>query len=179
MQRYESLPPQFYIQDLAAITGRVCELRVNPYQADADRAARSWFNQCVSFTVHGIYFALTTNFRISVYDDRKKSKFLNYGKFDLFAALSFPDADSAHLETCIMFFFWAFSVHKLVVIHAIPSTHILDFRPTIFLTKATYNPNLTQCKLDMISPLVFTQTLMVPAQNTHMLQCCTSMYSRC
>ncbi|KAG1898866.1 terpenoid synthase [Suillus fuscotomentosus] len=95
MQRYESLPPQFYLQDLAAITGRVCELRVNPYQADADRAARSWFNQ------------------ISVYDDRKKSKFLNYGKFDLFAALSFPDADSAHLETCIMFFFWAFSTDDL------------------------------------------------------------------
>ncbi|OAX38211.1 terpenoid synthase [Rhizopogon vinicolor AM-OR11-026] len=95
MQRYESLPPQFYLQDLAAITGRVCELRVNPHQAEADRAARGWFNQC------------------SVYDDRKKSKFLNYGKFDLFAALSFPDADCMHLETCIMFFFWAFSTDDL------------------------------------------------------------------
>ncbi|KAG2145439.1 terpenoid synthase [Suillus bovinus] len=95
MQQFESLPPQFYLQDLAAITGRVCELRVNPHQAGADRAARSWFNQ------------------ISVYDDRKKSKFLNYGKFDLFAALSFPDADCMHLETCIMFFFWAFSTDDL------------------------------------------------------------------
>lgn len=95
MQRYESLPRQFYLQDLAAITGRVCELRVNPHQAEADRAARSWFNQ------------------ISVYDDRKKSKFLNYGKFDLFAALSFPDADCMHLETCLMFFFWAFSTDDL------------------------------------------------------------------
>ncbi|KIK45444.1 hypothetical protein CY34DRAFT_10411 [Suillus luteus UH-Slu-Lm8-n1] len=85
MQRYQSLPPQFYLQDLAAITGRVCELRVNPHQAEADRAARSW----------------------------NKSKFLNYGKFDLFAALSFPDADSMHLETCIMFFFWAFSTDDL------------------------------------------------------------------
>ena len=47
-----------------------------------------------------------------MYDDRKKSKFLNYGKFDLFAALSVPDADCMHLETCIMFFFWAFSVCK-------------------------------------------------------------------
>lgn len=95
MQRYESLPPQFYLQDLAAITGRVCELRVNPHQAEADRAARSWFNQ------------------ISLYNDRKKSKFINYGKFDLFATLSFPDADCAHLATCIMFFFWAFSTDDL------------------------------------------------------------------
>ncbi|KAG2145668.1 terpenoid synthase [Suillus cothurnatus] len=70
MQRYESLPPQFYLQDLAAITGRVCELRVNPHQAEADRAARSWFNH-------------------------------------------FPDADCMHLETCIMFFFWAFSTDDL------------------------------------------------------------------
>lgn len=52
MQRYQSLPPQFYLQDLAAITGRVCELRVNPHQAEADRAARSWFNQHVSFIVY-------------------------------------------------------------------------------------------------------------------------------
>lgn len=47
---------------------------------------------------------------IGLYDDRTKSKFLNYGKFDLFAALSFPDADLKHLTTCLMFFFWAFSV---------------------------------------------------------------------
>lgn len=66
---------------------------------------------------------------MSVYNDRNKSKFLNYGKFDLFAALSFPDADSMHLETCIMFFFWAFSVHTLVLIRVAQSTHcILDRR---------------------------------------------------
>jgi hypothetical protein len=49
MQRYESLPPQFYLQDIAAINGRISgrELRVNPHQAEADCAVRSWFNQCV------------------------------------------------------------------------------------------------------------------------------------
>jgi len=55
MHRYESLPSQFYLQDLAAITGRVCELRVNPHQAEADRMARAWFNKCVSLTVYGRY----------------------------------------------------------------------------------------------------------------------------
>ncbi|KAI6142946.1 terpenoid synthase [Pisolithus tinctorius] len=90
-----ALPSQFCLQDLAAITGRVCELRVNPHQAEADREARVWFNS------------------IGLYDDRKKSKFLNYGKFDLFAALSFPDADLKHLVTCLKFFFWAFSTDDL------------------------------------------------------------------
>ncbi|KAG2104282.1 isoprenoid synthase domain-containing protein [Suillus cothurnatus] len=96
MQRYESLPPQFYLHNIAAINGRVSsrELRVNPHQAEADRAARSWFNQ------------------LSVYDDRKTSKFLN-GKFDLLAALTFPDADCMHLETCLMFHMWAFSADDL------------------------------------------------------------------
>lgn len=47
---------------------------------------------------------------ISVYDDRKRSKFINYGKFDLFAALTYPDADMEHLITGLMFFFWAFAV---------------------------------------------------------------------
>lgn len=90
-----TLPSQFCLQDLAAITGRVCELRVNTHQAAADREARAWFDS------------------VGLYDDRKKSKFLNYGKFDLFAALSFPDADLEHLVTCLMFFFWAFSTDDL------------------------------------------------------------------
>ncbi|KAG6328755.1 hypothetical protein ID866_10334, partial [Astraeus odoratus] len=89
---YSSLPSQFCLPDLCAITGRICELRVNPFQAEADREARA----C-----------------IGLYDDRKKSNFLNYGKFDLFAALSFPDADLKHLTTCLIFFFWAFSTDDL------------------------------------------------------------------
>ena len=39
----------------------------------------------------------------------KKRKFLSH-RFDSYAGMSFPDADVAHLETCIMFFLWAFSV---------------------------------------------------------------------
>ncbi|KAF8124306.1 isoprenoid synthase domain-containing protein [Boletus edulis] len=88
-------PPQFCLQDLCAITGRVFELRVNPHQAEADRAARAWFNS------------------INLYDDRKRSKFINYGKFDLFAALTYPDADSEHLITGLMFFFWAFAADDM------------------------------------------------------------------
>ncbi|KIJ61711.1 hypothetical protein HYDPIDRAFT_31043 [Hydnomerulius pinastri MD-312] len=90
-----ALPSQSCLQDLSAITGRVCELRVNPHQAEADRTARAWFNS------------------ISLYDDKKRSKFVNYGKFDLFAALCFPDADLRHLITCLIFFFWAFSTDDL------------------------------------------------------------------
>ncbi|KAL4071511.1 isoprenoid synthase domain-containing protein [Scleroderma yunnanense] len=90
-----TLPSQFCLQDLSAITGRVCELRVNPHQAEADREARAWFSD------------------IGLYDDRTRSKFLNYGKFDLFSALSFPDADLKHLTTCLIFFFWAFSTDDL------------------------------------------------------------------
>ncbi|KAG9308665.1 isoprenoid synthase domain-containing protein [Chiua virens] len=92
---FDSLPSQFCLKDLSAITGRVCELRVNDHQATADHAARAWFNS------------------IRLYDDRKRSKFINYGKFDLFAALSFPDADLTHLTTCLIFFLWAFSTDDL------------------------------------------------------------------
>ena len=43
----DALPSQFCLQDLSAITGRVCELRVNAHQAEADCAARAWFNRYV------------------------------------------------------------------------------------------------------------------------------------
>ncbi|KAI6025522.1 isoprenoid synthase domain-containing protein, partial [Pisolithus marmoratus] len=110
-----ALPSQFCLQDLAAITGRVCELRVNRYQAEADREARTWFDRfVVSINSSLSCMKATLSFpSIGLYDDRKKSKFLNYGKFDLFAALSFPDADLKHLVTCLIFFFWAFSTDDL------------------------------------------------------------------
>lgn len=44
---FDALPSQFCLPDLSAITGRVCELRVNPHQAEADRFARAWFNRYV------------------------------------------------------------------------------------------------------------------------------------
>lgn len=107
---FDSLPSQFCLQDLSAITGRVCELRVNAHQAEADREACAWFNRYAFLNFCLWDSRLTLVCSISLYDDRKRSKFINYGKFDLFAALSFPDADLKHLTTCLVFFFWAFSV---------------------------------------------------------------------
>lgn len=133
---------------------------------------------CIIYSSTILYLSLTKIFRCSVYDDRKKSKFLNYGKFDLFAALSVPDADCMHLETCIMFFFWAFSVCKLVTVCLALLAHILECRPTIFLMKVTCSQNLTQCKPGMTSLSVFIPTQMVPVHNIHMLQCSTSVYFR-
>jgi len=90
-----TLPAYFTLQDLCAITGRACKLKVNPLQDEANDLACRWFD------------------RIGVYDETQKVKFLKFGKFDLFAALSFPEADLRHLETCLMFFFWAFSTDDL------------------------------------------------------------------
>ena len=47
--------------------------------------------------------------RHKVYHGLKKKKFLSH-RFDSYAGMSFPDADVTHLETCIAFFLWAFSV---------------------------------------------------------------------
>ena len=52
--------------------------------------------------------------RFRVYDARKAEYWLKSGRFDIFTALSFPDADLSHLETCQMFFFWAFSVCQVI-----------------------------------------------------------------
>lgn len=49
---------------------------------------------------------------LKVYPEPKQRKFLSHA-FDLYAGLSFPDADVEHLETCIAFFLWAFSVRHL------------------------------------------------------------------
>ncbi|EIW76869.1 terpenoid synthase [Coniophora puteana RWD-64-598 SS2] len=89
------LPSHFVLQDLCAISGRACELKVSPLQREAGALATKWFDS------------------IGVYDEIKFTKFTKFGKFDLFAALSFPEADLRHLETCLMFFFWAFSTDDL------------------------------------------------------------------
>lgn len=122
---FDSLPSQFCLKDLTAITGRVCELRVNAHQAEADREARAWFNRYTSlaFCLWNVPLILLRS--IQLYDDRKRSKFVNYGKFDLFAALGFPDADSNHLTTCIIFFFWAFSV-RLSRVPNVPCANISE-----------------------------------------------------
>ncbi|KAF5374219.1 hypothetical protein D9758_004664 [Tetrapyrgos nigripes] len=87
-------PSQFHLSDLTAITGSVCELKRNPHIRGANRASEAKFK------------------RIGAYEGRKLQRFLSH-RFDLFAELSFPDADQEHLETCIDFFFWAFSFDDL------------------------------------------------------------------
>lgn len=59
-----------------------------------------------------IFFTGYSNCLVSslgVYHGEKEKKFLSHS-FDLYAGLSFPDADVTHLDTCIAFFLWAFSV---------------------------------------------------------------------
>ncbi|KAL0573035.1 hypothetical protein V5O48_008928 [Marasmius crinis-equi] len=88
-------PPSFVLRNICDITRPVFELKSNPNQELANKAALDWFQ------------------RFRVYDTRKAERWLKSGRFDTFAALSFPDADLSHLETCQMFFFWAFSTDDL------------------------------------------------------------------
>ncbi|KAF8883528.1 isoprenoid synthase domain-containing protein [Infundibulicybe gibba] len=88
-------PSTFRLKNLVAITARGFELKVNPYSAQADRATREWFKS------------------FAVYNESKQLAFLERGRFDVFAAFSFPDADLEHLETCLAFFFWAFATDDL------------------------------------------------------------------
>lgn len=57
-----------------------------------------------------------------MYDNVRGSEYVNRGRFDTFAALSFPDADPSHLETCLAFFYWAFAVWITLDIHPFYST---------------------------------------------------------
>ncbi|KIK65943.1 hypothetical protein GYMLUDRAFT_239618 [Collybiopsis luxurians FD-317 M1] len=81
----------FMLQDLSRITGAVFELKANPFQDAANRNSEEWFRS------------------MNTYEGQKLARFLSH-RFDIFAGLSFPDADQEHLETCINFFFWAFSL---------------------------------------------------------------------
>ncbi|THU78121.1 terpenoid synthase [Dendrothele bispora CBS 962.96] len=87
-------PSEFRLRDLAAITGEVCELKRNPYIREANESSEAWFKS------------------IGAYHGKTLQRFFSH-RFDLFAELSFPDADEQHLETCIDFFFWAFSFDDL------------------------------------------------------------------
>ncbi|KAK7459648.1 hypothetical protein VKT23_009630 [Stygiomarasmius scandens] len=89
-----SFPSEFRLRDLAAITGAVCELKSNPYIREANESSEAWFKS------------------IGAYQGKKLQRFFSH-RFDYFAELSFPDADQQHLETCIDFFFWAFSFDDL------------------------------------------------------------------
>ncbi|KAH8918639.1 terpenoid synthase, partial [Atractiella rhizophila] len=88
-------PPSFILQNLCDITGRVFELKRNPDIEEANKSMLEWFSQFV------------------LYDPKTTHKFIHQGRFDIFAEFSFPDADLTHLETCLMFFFYAFAVDDL------------------------------------------------------------------
>ncbi|KAE9383818.1 terpenoid synthase [Gymnopus androsaceus JB14] len=95
MDVHLDFPISFVLQNICDITKPVFELKRNPNGALANKMALDWFQ------------------RFRVYDTRKAEHWLKSGRFDDFAALSFPDADLSHLETCIMFFLWAFSTDDL------------------------------------------------------------------
>ncbi|KAI0079068.1 terpenoid synthase [Panus rudis PR-1116 ss-1] len=94
VDRLQPFPSHFVLQDLTAITAPVFELKKNPHQEEAYRAIRKWFTD------------------LGVYEKPKEKKFMSHS-FDLYAGLSFPDADVTHLQTCIAFFLWAFSFDDL------------------------------------------------------------------
>ncbi|KAF9255786.1 terpenoid synthase [Marasmius fiardii PR-910] len=88
-------PPSFVLPNLCDITGSAFSLKQNPDQEQAKQAAIQWFK------------------RYRVFDEKKSRRWLQYGRFDLFAGPSFPDAELSQLETCLAFFFWAFSTDDL------------------------------------------------------------------
>ncbi|THH32846.1 hypothetical protein EUX98_g1362 [Antrodiella citrinella] len=94
LEKLQPFPSQFVLQDLTSITGTVFKLKINPLQEKAYEFTRAWF------------------VNLGVYSEPKQSKFLSH-RFDLYAGLSFSDADLQHLDTCIAFFLWAFSFDDL------------------------------------------------------------------
>ncbi|KAH9886928.1 terpenoid synthase [Cubamyces lactineus] len=94
IQQLRPFPTHFRLKDLTNITAPVFDFKLNPHQETAALAANAWFKQR------------------NVYNGSKQQRFLSH-RFDSYAGMSFPDADAAHLETCIAFFFWAFSFDDL------------------------------------------------------------------
>ncbi|TCD60657.1 terpene cyclase [Steccherinum ochraceum] len=94
LEKLQPFPSRFVLQDLTSITSRVFPLKINPLQEEAYKSTRAWF------------------VNLGVYSEPKQSKFLLH-RFDLYAGLSFSEADLQHLDTCIAFFLWAFSFDDL------------------------------------------------------------------
>ncbi|KAI1795405.1 terpenoid synthase [Ganoderma leucocontextum] len=94
VEQLRLFPTHFRLKDLAAISGRVFEFKLNPHEREAAKATYAWFDS------RNVYYGL------------KKKRFLSH-RFDSYAGMSFPDADVSHLETCIAFFLWAFSFDDL------------------------------------------------------------------
>ncbi|KAF5363252.1 hypothetical protein D9756_001012 [Leucocoprinus leucothites] len=92
---FRPLPSTFCLPNLTMVTSRAFTLKVNPHANSIHEKMHKWF---LSF---------------NVYDTAKALAYIDRGRFDIYAGLSFPDADVEHLETCLAFFYWAFSTDDL------------------------------------------------------------------
>ncbi|KAL4256657.1 Terpene synthase [Pleurotus pulmonarius] len=114
------LPSQFRLPDLTSITAPVFELRQNVHAAQANICSEAWLSS------------------VNVFNEAKRRRFLSC-RFDNYAAMAFPDADKAHLETCINFFFWAFSFDDLSDegdLQSMPDHHQASVNITLGVFKA-------------------------------------------
>ncbi|KAI3609229.1 terpene cyclase [Moniliophthora roreri] len=90
------LPNSFVLRNLCSITSVAFELKTaNPHYELANQNISEWFRS------------------FQTYNSTTIENFLNDGRFDIFAGLSFPHTDQDRLETCLAFFLWAFSTDDL------------------------------------------------------------------
>ncbi|KAJ8473020.1 hypothetical protein ONZ45_g16452 [Pleurotus djamor] len=115
-----NLPSSFCLPDLTAITAPVFVLKKNPYQVQANIKSEAWLSS------------------FKLYDDKKLKRFLGH-RFDVYGGLAFPDTDPSHLETCINFFFWAFSLDDISdegELQSMPEHHQAKVDVTLSVLKA-------------------------------------------
>ena len=83
-----------------------------------------------------------------VYNPTRALEFMDRGRFDLMAALTYPDADLEHLETCLIFYYWAFSVSDcLFVFRDLVVRSHYQLRQTTLPMRGNFRQNLTASKL--------------------------------
>ncbi|ESK90694.1 terpenoid synthase [Moniliophthora roreri MCA 2997] len=90
-----NLPKTFILRNLCNITAAAFPLKKNPHQEAANEKVCEWYK---GFNLH---------------HPKATSIYLSNGRFDLFAGLSFPEANQGRLETCLAFYLWAFSTDDL------------------------------------------------------------------
>lgn len=110
MLSFRPFPQTFYLKNLARITARACCLKVSPHTHIVSDKMRQWFLGYVQFYDLSVFRVGNDQLRFNVYDTTRGIAYADSGRYDLVAALAFPDADPTHLETCLAFFYWAFSV---------------------------------------------------------------------
>lgn len=117
MLSFRPFPETFNLSNLATITSRACSLKVNPHIQLVAETMRQWFLGYASYLQCTLCLYISTDFankiRFEVYNSFRDKEYVERGRFDTFAALSFPDTDPQHLETCLAFFYWAFSVRLI------------------------------------------------------------------